>query len=258
MKKRTRNLIIGAACVLVVLALTFWLGDGASQPEGDSTDLSTNSVSPSPDPSDRAESPVASPSPSDSEGVEPSVSPDGEAASPTPTEEPSPETELTPDPTPSADPSPEASPEEIPEPDDGVLTCTLSVRCDTILNNMDQLRAEKWSVVPADGVLYATKEVVFYEGESVLNVLVREMKVAGIPMEYAMTPLYNSAYVEGIGNLYEFDCGELSGWMYRVNGWFPNYGCSRYTVSDGDRIEVVYTCDWGADVGGDYAAQRGE
>lgn len=256
MKRRTRNILIGAACVLVVLALAFWLGDGVSQPEGDPTDLSTDSISTSPDPSDGAESPVASPSPSDSEGVEPSVSPDGEAASPTPSEEPSPDTEPTPAATPSAEPTP--SPAATPEPDDGVLTCTLSVRCDTILNNMDQLRAEKWSVVPADGVLYATKEVVFYEGESVLNVLVREMKIAGIPMEYSSTPLYNSAYVEGIGNLYEFDCGERSGWMYRVNGWFPNYGCSRYTLSDGDRVEWVFTCNGGADVGGDYAAQRGE
>ncbi len=50
--------------------------------------------------------------------------------------------------------------------------------------------------------------------------------------------MYNSYYVEGIGNLYEFDCGSESGWMCKVNGWFPNYGCSSYTLSDGgcDRL----------------------
>ena len=37
--------------------------------------------------------------------------------------------------------------------------------------------------------------------------------------------------------------------MYKVNGWFPNYGCSRYQVEDGDVICWVYTCDLGADVG---------
>ena len=62
--------------------------------------------------------------------------------------------------------------------------------------------------------------------------------------------MYNSAYIEGINNLYEFDCGELSGWMYKVNGWFPNYGCSRYQLKEGDVIEWVYTCDLGVDVGG--------
>ena len=35
-----------------------------------------------------------------------------------------------------------------------------------------------------------------------------------------------------------------------VNGWFPNYGCSRYQVQSGDVIEWLYTCDLGADVGG--------
>ena len=45
--------------------------------------------------------------------------------------------------------------------------------------------------------------------------------------------------------------------MYNVNGWFPNYGCSRYMLKDGDKIEWVYTCDLGADVGGGYSAQNG-
>ena len=39
-----------------------------------------------------------------------------------------------------------------------------------------------------------------------------------------------------------------------VNGWFPNYGCSRYGLKDGDVICWVYTCDLGNDVGGGYAA----
>ena len=73
-------------------------------------------------------------------------------------------------------------------------------------------------------------------------------------MEFSVTPIYDSAYIEGIANLYEFDCGELSGWMYRVNGWFPNYGCSRYVLQDGDTVEWLYTCDLGEDVGGGYAA----
>ena len=43
------------------------------------------------------------------------------------------------------------------------------------------------------------------------------------------------------------------GWMYKVNGWFPNYGCSRYQLKEGDTIEWVYTCDLGVDVGGFYS-----
>ncbi len=155
------------------------------------------------------------------------------------------------------DPVPEGKPVPV-EPQnttisDKALTCTLSVRCDTILDNISWLDKEKVELVPADGVIYAEKKVTFYEGESVFNVLQREMKKAGIHMEFSNVPIYNSAYIEGINNLYEFDCGELSGWMYKVNGWFPNYGCSRYRLQDGDKIEWVYTCDLGVDVGGYYS-----
>ena len=152
------------------------------------------------------------------------------------------------------DPVPEGKPLPV-EPQDAVFsdtiyTCTLSVRCDTILDNMDWLDPEKVELVPEDGVIFPSTQVTFYEGESVFNVLQREMKKAKIHMEFSDTPMYNSAYIEGINNLYEFDCGELSGWMYKVNGWFPNYGCSRYQLQDGDVVEWVYTCTLGKDVGG--------
>ena len=155
------------------------------------------------------------------------------------------------------DPVPEGMPIPV-EPENvtitkRALTCTLSVRCDTILNNIEWLDSEKLDIVPNDGVIYAEKTVIFYEGESVFDLLVREMEQSKIHMEFENTPIYNSAYIEGIANLYEFDCGELSGWMYKVNGWFPNYGCSRYQLKAGDKVEWVYTCDLGVDVGGYYA-----
>ena len=128
-------------------------------------------------------------------------------------------------------------------------TCTISISCATILNNMSNLKSGKEEFVPSDGWILAASEVEFTEGESVHDVLQRVCKDAGIQMESSFTPAYNSAYVEGINNLYEFDCGQLSGWMYNVNGWFPNYGCSKYTVQDGDVINWVYTCNLGKDVG---------
>lgn len=159
------------------------------------------------------------------------------------------------------DPVPADKPQPM-EPQDAVitdkeLTCTMSVRCDTILQNMDWLDPEKAELVPKDGILFAEQTVTFYEGESVFNLLLREMKKNKIHMEFENTPLHNSAYIEGIGNLYEFDCGELSGWLYSVNGWFPNYGCSRYQLQEGDRVEWVYTCTLGVDVGGFNAAAEG-
>lgn len=159
------------------------------------------------------------------------------------------------------EPVPEGKPVPV-EPQDAVieskeLTCTLAVRCDTILDNMSWLDKEKWELVPSDGVIFKEQTVEFYDGESVFDLLQREMKNSKIHMEFENTPMYNSAYIEGIGNLYEFECGELSGWMYKVNDWFPNYGCSRYQLKQGDKVEWVYTCNLGIDVGG-YSATGGE
>ena len=36
--------------------------------------------------------------------------------------------------------------------------------------------------------------------------------------------------------------------MYAVNGWFPNYGCSRYQLNNGDVVEWCYACDLGEDL----------
>ena len=131
---------------------------------------------------------------------------------------------------------------------------TFSISCATILDNLDQLKASKADYVPDDGVILPVTETTFYEGETVFDVLQRLCRENDTPMESSWSPMYNSAYIEGIAQLYEFDCGELSGWMYSVNGTYPNYGCSKYTLQDGDVVRWVYTCDLGEDVGGGYAA----
>lgn len=138
------------------------------------------------------------------------------------------------------------------------LTATLSVTAAAILNNLDHFNEDKLELVPEDGVIYSAQKVTFKEGESVFDVLLREMKRSKIHLEFDMSPIYNSNYIEGIHNIYEFDCGELSGWMYKVNGEFPNYGSSRYELKNGDRIEWVYTCDLGRDIGAEQAASEGE
>ena len=122
---------------------------------------------------------------------------------------------------------------------------------------MDKLEPGKVEFVPSDGVILYPVTVQFEAGETVFDVLTRVCDITGIQIEYSWTPLYGSYYIEGINNLYEFDCGNESGWMYKVNGWFPNYGCSSYYVDDGDVIVWCYTCvGLGADVGDDWMANE--
>lgn len=132
-------------------------------------------------------------------------------------------------------------------------TCTISIECSSILDNWDDLKSSKAEFVPSDGWILYPSEISFTPGDTVFDVLKSACSQAGIQMSSRYTPLYGSYYIEGINQLYEFDCGQNSGWMYSVNGWFPNYGCSEYTVSDGATIEWKYTCNLGSDVGNGYA-----
>lgn len=154
-------------------------------------------------------------------------------------------------PVPEGKPAPR-EPEDV-ELGDEEWTCTFSISCATILDNEKLCDPEKWELVPKDGWILEPMTVIFWEGDNVFNILQRTCKQQKIHIEFKNTPAFNTAYIEGINNLYELDVGDLSGWLYAVNGWFPNYGCSRYYPQDGDVIEWVYTCDLGADVGADSA-----
>ena len=142
--------------------------------------------------------------------------------------------------------------EPVSTPEVFLPVCTIEIRCDTILDNLADLTAGKEGYVPQNGVILAASKVTFHEGDTAFDVLKKACELAGIHLEYAWTPGYDSYYIEGINNLYEFDCGEQSGWMYKVNGWFPNYGCSSYKPEDGDVMVWCFTCKGlGADVGGE-------
>ena len=166
------------------------------------------------------------------------------------------DTSTTPDPDNSSKPDNSTDPDNSSKPDDPPkpgtkMSCTIEIRCDTILNNMKDLEKGLDEFVPSDGTILPTTTVTFTQGETVLDVLNRICEEWGIQLEYSWTPLYGSYYVEGINHLYEFSCGQQSGWMYKVNGWFPNYGCSKYILDDGDEIVWCYTCKGlGTDVGG--------
>lgn len=129
---------------------------------------------------------------------------------------------------------------------------TISIDCLTILQNMDNLDKGKEKYV-GDGWILKTTKVKCKKGQTVYDILEQVCKAYSIQMENSYTPLYGSNYIEGIGNLYEFDCGNLSGWMYNVDGWYPNYGCSRYVLKAGEAIQWRYTCNGlGADLGSDF------
>lgn len=137
-----------------------------------------------------------------------------------------------PDPAPAPDPTPAAS-------------VSLYISCATVLDNMDKCSDSVKGLIPADGVILSTT-VTITEGESVMSVLKRACGDAGIPVSSS------GSYVRGINGLFEKNVGRSSGWMYCVGGTFPGYGADSYTLSGGENIQWLYTCNMGADVGNTY------
>jgi len=248
--------IIALCAIIVVLTVSFLYGGDditeytdVSPTESEAVIASTYAPvkTDAPVPETLTESPVHTEEAKPTEIPEadkPVITPEPYVAEPSPTAEPIVPTERV-----QETPHIKIAEKEVAVQKDETLTCSLSVRCDTAVGKVD--------IAPGDGLIFSEDKVVFYEEETVFNVLVREMKKNKVHLEFVNVLLYNSSYIEGIGNLYEFDCGELSGWMYKVNGIFPDYGSSSYKLNNGDVIEWVYTCDLGKDVGGEYSKMNG-
>lgn len=130
------------------------------------------------------------------------------------------------------------------------LTCTLLVDCKNAVNVGAASKA----------TILAKQTVKFKEGETVFDVLRRTLSEKGIAMVFQGSG--SSVYVSSINGLAEFDGGRWSGWMYNVNGWYPNYSAGVYKLKSDEAIEWRYTCDLGKDLGqhwlGDDITQGGD
>lgn len=119
---------------------------------------------------------------------------------------------------------------------------TLTIRCDTVLGRSDA------EYIPPDGVILPVTGFDIAAGDSVYDLLVRAAKKYGIQMEKEGSPSGSLVYISGINYLYEFDFGDLSGWIYRVNGEAQSVGCGERALEDGDAVEWLYTCEMGNDL----------
>lgn len=129
------------------------------------------------------------------------------------------------------------------------IICTVTISCAALLEHMDALNDAKKKLVPENGILLASATIAVPKGSTAFDVLKVAAESNHIQLEYSYTPAYKNYYVEGIGNIYAFDAGTQSGWMYSVNNEFTGYGSSSYVVSEGDEVKWIYTCSFGKDAG---------
>ena len=128
--------------------------------------------------------------------------------------------------------------------ENAVGTVTIEIRCDTIAGKSDS------EYIPEDGVILAPTAFDIEAGDTVFDILTEAAQTYGIHVENTGSSggSHGMVYIAGINYIYEFDFGDLSGWVYHVNGITPSRNCGEYVLSDGDRIEWLYTCELGHDL----------
>jgi hypothetical protein len=92
--------------------------------------------------------------------------------------------------------------------------------------------------LPANGIM-ADCEVPYTEGMTGMDALKAAAKLKGIEVDES------HGYVRGIGGLYEKDCSGSSGWLYNVNGEYPNVSCDKYKLNENDTMTFIYTAEAG-------------
>jgi hypothetical protein len=128
--------------------------------------------------------------------------------------------------------------------ENAVGTVTMTIRCDTIADKSDS------EFVPDDGIILDVTEFEIEEGDTVFDILNEAAQTYSIHVENtgSAANAHGMVYIAAINHIYEFEYGDLSGWVYHVNGISPSRGCGDYVLSDGDRIEWLYTCEIGHDL----------
>ena len=234
MKRKNRLFAVIALCLALVLGVAAMVTLRTAPPQPTAQAISN----------DAADTPEVSASGAFGMGETPSPAPTATAA---PTAAVSPSPTATPTPKPTAAPTPTPTPTPAPTPTPEPETVTLTIVCHKALES-DALPDAVRAVLPESGVMLAETEIPIQADETAWTLLQRVCSERGIALEADWTPAYSTAYVRGVGHLYEFDCGRGSGWIYRVNGAVPNVGCSSYTLQPGDTVEWLYTCNFGNDL----------
>ncbi len=102
------------------------------------------------------------------------------------------------------------------------------------------------------GDIVGTMNVLLQKGDTAFTLLKRVVDEKGISINYIGNG--PTLYVQAIDGLGEFDGGPLSGWMYSVNGEYPNHSAGTYFLNDGDEMRWRYTKDLGHDIDGGYVS----
>lgn len=111
----------------------------------------------------------------------------------------------------------------------------ISIDCEALLA-VDAAKAAEFS---EEGVILKEQEVTLKSGQTALDAL----RETGLDFVDA------GGYISEINGLGAGVAGDMSGWLFIVNGEMPSFGADSLEVKEGDVIQWRYSCDGGADIG---------
>lgn len=119
------------------------------------------------------------------------------------------------------------------------------VEPDTPKDDDDEITVEV-SIKAIDEYWMRNKDVTIDEDATVYDAFMEAIDDSDIEQEGAEDGYIESMTKDG-ETLGEFDEGENSGWLYKVNDYLPEVGMKQYKLDDGDEILFYYTEDWTED-----------
>lgn len=128
------------------------------------------------------------------------------------------------------------------------VTFTIDATVLTKKENYDKLGSEYQSYVPKDGYIIKNLDVQLTKEYTVEQVLQAIAKEKNITIEYAS--MSDMTYIEAINNLGSKAVGDMSGWLYMINGEFPMTSIDKTILKDGDKVTFIYSADGGSDIKG--------
>ncbi|MDE5984388.1 MAG: DUF4430 domain-containing protein [Eubacterium sp.] len=120
------------------------------------------------------------------------------------------------------------------------ITCSVTIECTSVLDNMDELKAGHEDYVPSDGYIISNYSVTLPNDSTAYDAVKAACENRGVTMNVVSSSY--GKYIAGFNNIDEKDCGNQSGWLYFVNGKSPSKSCNKYTLSNGDNVVFSYTC----------------
>ncbi|HHU21346.1 MAG TPA: DUF4430 domain-containing protein [Acholeplasma sp.] len=127
----------------------------------------------------------------------------------------------------------------------------LQIECKVLINKTENIKQSLLDegIIPDDGIFLKEKTLVLRNKDTVMSILKRASRYYRFNLEGE--GLNGSYYIEGIYDLYEFDCGPLSGWLFYVNGERSGQSSDKVYLENGDKVVLKYSCDMGNDLLGD-------